>query len=340
MANVNSVGPRYPRPEDDIRFFENILTAVRSQPGVTRTGVTDVLPIGGNYDRRSVRRLGDGAVRDAELPDADVYVVGGDYFTTLGVALRAGRLFDDRDRKSTQSVAILNEQATRQLFPQGAIGQQLLVPDQDSRYSTVVGVVNDVRQYGLDVAPAMQVYLPLSQQSRGFMTIVAQGTGLREAIRRAVKTVDPTRALTGESAMTDVVEASVAHRRFVLSLLLIYGGLALLLALVGIHGVSGYAAAQRTREIGIRLAVGAQAGQILALLLRQALRIVFVGLALGAAAYLAMAPLLRSMLFETGVLEPRLAVPAGVLLGIVALLASLTPALRASRLNPVDVLRE
>lgn len=343
-ASVNSVSPRYPRPEDDVRFFSDIVASLQTQPRVVEAAAVSVLPISRNFDQIGIRVPGQEAVPPSELPMADRYVVTQGYFRTMRIQLREGRLFGTEDSATAPKVAILNESGARRLFLHGdAVGQRIKVnADLSSPWATVVGIVGDVRQYGLDVEPATQVYLTLPQEPRGYMTLVMRSGMPREpalaSIRKAVASVDPTRALSDVATMSEWIAESLRQRRFTLLLLSLYGGLALALALVGIYGLLSFAVAQQRREIGIRLAVGATAREVQNLILGQAGKLVLAGLSGGLIAAVFLGAAVRTLLFQTAPYDLRVMGCVVIAVVAVSLLASGGPAWRAARTDPAQAL--
>jgi putative ABC transport system permease protein len=342
-GNLNSVSPRYPRAEDDVRFFTGVVRGVRSLPGVEDVAVTSVLPLSGNFDMTAFLVEGRNYDREADIPSADRYAVTPGYFSTMRIALKRGRIFTDADREGSPPVAIVSESAAP-LFGGDPIGKRIRVGTSGGRaWAEVVGVVVNVRQYGLDVLPAPQFYLPLAQFPRGYMTIVARSPlspeTLLPAIRTAVERVDPTRALSKTGTLEHWLAASFAPRRFVLILVGAYAGLALVLAVVGLYGTMAYSIAARLPEIGIRVALGASQANVALLVLSQSLRLTSAGLAVGILLSLVTGRYTGSLLFGVSRFDPEVIGLAGVAMLISAASATVVPLRRALRVQLSSTLR-
>ena len=344
------------------RFFTEVVDQVRGLPGVTAAGAVNGLPLMGDlwtknvvlYDRPLPPTLRD-------LPTMEYRVVVGDYFRALGVPILAGRAFTDADTEDAAKVAIVSrEMARRHWKDADPIGTVLsvnppvsLIPpgiDLPTEYSprlyTVVGVVEDVRYAALATPPTPVVYVPFAQGSEGQTTMYLTVRGgdapaaLGPAIRERVRQVDPDVPVSALLTMEDRVSASLAQPRLQAVVLGAFAGLALLLAAVGIYGVMAYATRLRTREIGIRMAIGAGSRAILRLLLARGLAMVAAGIAGGLLGAFALTRALRSLLFEVSPSDPLVFAAVTAALTAVAMLAAWLPARRATRLAPVAALRE
>jgi putative ABC transport system permease protein len=343
-------------------FFTSVVDEARRLPGVAAAGAISGLPLMGDVWGKTVTlydRPIPSAMRD--LPTMQYRLVVGDYFRALGVPILAGRAFTDADSEDAPKVAVVSrEMARRHWAGGGPIGKVLsvnppvhLIPrgtvpaDYAPRLYTIVGVAEDVRYAALHMAPLPVVYVPFAQGSEGMTTMylgvraetgdpLAFGPVIRETLRR----LDPDVPASAMRTMEDRVSESLARPRLQAVVLGTFAGLAALLAAVGIYSVMAYSTRQRTREIGIRMAIGASSCAILALLLRNGLAMVAAGVAAGLLGALLLTRALRSLLFEVSPNDPLVfaAVTAG--LAGVALVAAWLPARRATRLQPVAALRE
>jgi len=280
------------------------------------------------------------------VADIGYSLVRGDYFRTLGIPVRAGRLFDDGAKPDDPGTVVLNETAARAFFPRGnAVGRRIrLGPDPKAPWSLVIGVVGDTRELGLDVPPGPTVYANHVQNTwRRSLAIVVKTERdpfvAESALRRAVRSADPSLAVRDVRTLDDVLGSSLAPRRFALGLVSCFAGVALLLAAVGIYGVLAFLVTSRTREFGVRLALGATNQSVLLLVLRQGLGWSLRGLALGVAGAVASGRLLTSMLYGVSPADPATFIAVALGLVSVVVVACLVPAARAMRVDPITSLR-
>jgi putative ABC transport system permease protein len=280
------------------------------------------------------------------VPSAEVREVVGDYFGTLGVPLVRGRVLGAGDVEGAPRVVVVNQEMARRFWPnEDAIGRHLkLNPRIDKEWATVVGVVGDVRGYGLDQPAHAEVYAPHAQlRSSSNLCLIARTAGdpmpMAASARGVVTRIDPLQPVYDVRTMDDYVARSLAQRRFSLVLMLIFGGVALLLAAVGIYGVMSYTVAQRTSEIGIRIALGATPAAVLSMVVREGMTLVGAGLALGGIGALALTRLLASMLYGVSATDGLTYAAIAALLAGVALVAIVIPARRATRVDPMTALR-
>jgi putative ABC transport system permease protein len=281
----------------------------------------------------------------AEQPEVDVAVVEPHFFETLGIPLLSGRSFTDREARAVTHTAVISQSMARKLWPnEDPIGKRVTIhmKDQDAP-SQVVGVVGDVKHTGLDSETHATAYWPHPELAYNFMTLVIRTDGdplaLAPAVRQAVCSLDKDQPVVDISSMEDLLWVSLARARFSTVLLGVFSGMALLLAITGIYGVVSYGVAERTREIGIRVALGAQRTDVLRMVLRQGLILAGFGVAIGVVVALAATRLLTSLLFGTSPSDPAtFASVAGVLIGV-ALLACYVPARNAMKVDPMVALR-
>jgi predicted permease len=280
--------------------------------------------------------------------NTDIRVVGGDYFRAMEIPLLGGRLFDDHDTRTTHRVIVVDEAFARELWPgESAIGKRVrqggFDVKPDTPWLTVVGVVGRIKQDRLDADSRIALYHPQTQTGTRAMNVTVRsrqdGAHLAAAVTREVRGLDPDLPVYGMRTMKDRVDESVSRRRFSMLLLSLFAGLALVLGIVGTYGVMAYQVSQGTRELGIRLALGAAPGRVLAFVLRRGMAIALPGVALGVVGALALSRLLRSMLFGIETTDPLTFLVVPAVLVLAALGASYMPARRAARIDPCVSLR-
>jgi putative ABC transport system permease protein len=319
------------------QFFLRALDRLAAQPGVVSAALVTALPLQGETWIDSVSVPGD-TRSDWQRAPTNVRFISPDYFRAMGIPLRSGRPFNDGDKRD---VAIISEGLAHLLWPgKDAVGRQVM--DQDTPRE-VIGVAGDVRA-DADKPPVAMVYRPYWDYSPRRVTLVARAAGdphsIAGAMRAAVRSVDPDVPLADIRTMQEVLEQSVAQRRFQMRLAAAFAATALLLAALGIYGVVSYSVARRTNELGIRMALGAQAPQLYRMVLLQAMAPVALGLLAGLAGAFAAGRVLASLLYQVSPRDPALLASAAALLGAVALAASFLPARRAAGMNPLDALRD
>ena len=328
------------------QFLQRSLEEIRSLPGVESAGAIYCPPVAGRC-WGSVFLLSDRPTpSESDIPSSAFNVVEPGYFSTMRVPLLEGRFFNDTDTPDSAKVVIVNQTFAKRWWPNGsALGKRIKqgFPHSDTPFREVVGVVGDVAQEGLDLPIQTEVFMPYSQNTSGAFSFVARTRSdpgsLARAATEAIRRVDPDQSVASVEPLTRTLAESVARRRFTTLLLGLFGGLALLLASVGIYGVVSYGVAQRTREIGIRTALGAGPREVLRLVFDQALRLAGVGLLVGAAGAFALTRFLSSLLFQTPALDPPTFGGVGVLVTAVVLAACAHPARRALRVSPTIALR-
>ena len=336
---------RYPDEAARGAFLDRLLERMRSLPGARSTGAIFGLPLTGMSFSSSFRPS-DAAAGDNE-PSAQLRVASRGYFGAMGIAVLGGRGFTGADRRGSPIAILVSESGARKFFPAGdAIGKRLRFGARmtETRIEgEVVGIVGDVRDAELGAGPTPEFYGSLEQAPADeFHVVVRAGASpdrLASSVRAAVAELDPELAVTGLTTLDEVVRRSVARPRFMVQLLLVFASLALLLCAIGVYGVTAYAVSQRTREIGIRMALGADRRAVRDLVLREAVRLAAAGVALGLAGAFAATRLLRGFLFEIGPADPLTHAAVAALLAAVAVAASALPARRAARLNPLVALR-
>ncbi len=337
---------KYPKPQQRVEFHNRLVERLAALPGVSGAGFTSVLPFSCNFDGRGLAVEDHPKPRGSEI-SVDLYIVTPDYLRTMAIPLRTGRPLTERDTEDSPQVALINETMARTLWPnQDPLGKRIKFPGSEKNpqpWRTVVGVVNDVSQYALDRKPPMQMYLADAQFPASFMALVVRTAsnpnGFVSAVRNEVRALDKDQAVFSIATMEELVGTSIALRRFSMILLLSFAAVALVLAAVGIYGVISYAVTQRTHEIGIRLALGAQPSDVLRLVIGQGMRLVLSGVGIGLVAAFALTRLLVSLLFGVGATDPLTFALIALLLIAVALLACWIPARRATKVDPLIALR-
>jgi predicted permease len=339
---VSASGRRFNKEAND-RFFAQALEEARRLPGVAGAGFTSQLPLSGDDDEYGAHFEGD----DPSVGyNVFRYAVSPGYFETIGIALRRGRLLDARDVADAPLAVVVSESLAKRKFPnQDPIGQRLHVGPPDLPWFTIVGVVGDVKQASLAVSQTDAVYITPTQWSftDSTMSLVVRTLGdagaLAPSLRQAIRFVDKDQPIVRVATMDSLLAASAAERRFALVLFEAFGLVALALAAIGIYGVLSGTVAERTHEIGIRLALGADKMDVVKLVLRQAVRFALVGAAVGLVGGLMISHLIAGLLYAVRPTDPPTFAGVGFILMIVALLASYVPARRAMRVDPMVALK-
>jgi putative ABC transport system permease protein len=342
-VNFNLPSTRYPDQPERTRFMRSLLDSVRALPGVQSVGVSNMLPLGGEGANNLISVEGT-TVPFPERPLADTRGVNPEYFPTMGIPLLRGAIFDEAD--GDHKVALVSAVAAKRLWPgENPLGKRFRIGDPNGPLVDVCGVVGDVRGVALDKQPSLTVYVPYWQRrtwggpSLVVKTALVDPISLSPSIRGAVRRIDSELPVPDFQTMEQVVDESVAQRRFQLNLILVFAVTAMVLASLGIYGVISYSVALRTNEMGIRMAVGAGAADILTMILRQAMMPVALGISGGLIVSLIVGRLLAGLLYGVAPVD---AVTIGSVISIlagVAAVASFIPARRASRVDPVIALR-
>ncbi len=330
------------------RFFADLKTRLESAPGVQSASSIFPLPLSG--DRFSISFAIEGRpVEPKDEPSADFFTTGVGYFKTMGIPIIKGRDFDQRDQHGSTSVIIITEEFARQHFPnEDPIGKRIhpgisSIEGEDSTMREIVGIVGDVRNRGLSTPPRSAYYVPHTQIPFSQMVVVAKTNieprTLIPTVTNDVASMDADLPLFGVKTMDEYLSASVAASRFSTTLLSIFAVVALVLTVVGLYGVMSYSVAQRTNEIGIRLALGAQTGDVLLMIIKQGSRLILLGLGIGLVGAFALTRLVESLLFGVTTKDPFTFAAVALLLALVALLACYVPAWRATKVDPMEALR-
>jgi putative ABC transport system permease protein len=329
--------------EKRIAFYEQFYQRLSALPGATSAALTDRVPLTGNLTPAPVAVMGTSLPPLSERPNANRHLVSPRYFQTLGIPIRAGRDFDERDSARVPHVVIINETCARRLFPGVDPIGRTLVTGMAQLPSRVVGIVADVRGETLNAPPEADYFLPALQRPETFTNILVRTQGnpvaMAPLVRDALRSVDPDLPLQQPQALTTLIAQTVADRKLALVLLGSFAVLALLLASLGVYSVMAHLVAFRTSEIGIRMALGATPGAVMRMVLGHSSRLTLVGIVLGIACGLAVSRLMRQLLFEVSPTDPRIYLAVSATLLLVAACASWFPARRATRIDPVIALR-
>ncbi|HYC32821.1 MAG TPA: ADOP family duplicated permease, partial [Gemmatimonadales bacterium] len=343
----------YESPESNRQAFQRMAEHLAQSPGVTAAGLVSAGPFEGGNDNGLVP---EGRPLDiGSAIQTDMRLVTPGYFAAMGVHLRGGRTFTARDAAGAPLVMVVNERFAREAWPgQDPIGKRVAcceaAPDGGPNWKTVIGVVAEVRARGVEREAPPEFYLPITQAPAAAwrwvdrsMTLVARTSGdpmtLAAALRGAAQSVDRSLPVYDIATMDDRRAATLATSRFSTVLLTAFGGIALLLASIGVYGIISYGVTQRAREIGIRLALGADGGRVLRLVVGQAAVLAGAGLALGLAGAVLLSRLLGGLLFRVSPTDPPTLAAGSATLALVALAAAVLPARRAAKLDPVRALR-
>jgi putative ABC transport system permease protein len=346
VSNNPATDP-YAAEDKRAAFLTEVFRRVSVLPGVEQSTISgnDTLPMnsGRNYSPFSIQ----GRPEDSERsPVADIAVVDTQYFRTMEVPLIAGRNFTASDTDKTGTVGVIDQTLARRYWPkQNPVGQQVKFGfGAGIQGVTIVGVVGDIKSDGFDAPSVPHIYVPLGQFAPVNAVVFLRSGGdagnLGEAVRREVEKVDPNIPVHSISSMDQIIARSLADRRFALELLGIFAGVALLLAAIGIYGVMAYSFSQRTHEIGIRIALGAQGKDIFRMAVGEGMRLVVIGLAVGLLGAVALTRFVRTMLFGVSPADPLTFGAISAALAAVAFLACYIPARRATRVDPLVALRD
>jgi putative ABC transport system permease protein len=329
-------------------FYRELISRIGAQPGVQSASAILPLPLSG--DRFGISFQIDGRpVEKKDEPSADFFVVNSGFFRTMGILLLKGRDFNDHDEHKTNPVIIINETFARQFFPgEDPIGKRVkpgltVWEGEKAAMREIVGVISDIRNRSLDAEPKPAYFLPQSQMPFNQLVVVVKTSGdprsAINAVTREVGAMDPELAVFNVKTMDEYIASSVAAPRFNTTLLSIFAVVALVLTIVGLYGVMSYSVAQRTGEIGIRMALGAQARDVMGMIVKQGFKLVVCGLAVGFLGAFALMRLISSLLFGVTTKDPITFAVVAALLMVVATLACYVPARRATRVDPLEALR-
>ncbi|HVH87729.1 MAG TPA: ABC transporter permease, partial [Terriglobales bacterium] len=353
---------KYPKPEQTEAFYDEVIRNLRSQPGVKTASIIWPMPLSGNEWDTDYLLEGKPMPSAGEIPSTRIYHASPEYFTAMQIPILEGRQFAESDNDSSLPVALISREFARRNFDGvDPIGRKFRTGGPDELTSpdlkkfpwfTIVGVVGDVKHDNLESATPIEIYVPFAQHTGGHtlhyrMLMVRSATAdplsLTSIVRNAVMHTDPDQPIAETESMDQVVSDSLGSRRVSMSLLMTFAGLALILAVIGIYGVMSYSVTQRTQEIGIRMALGADRREVMLMIAWQAFRLIAIGLVLGLALAFGLSfglsRVLADQLFGVKATDPATFAAVASVLALVALVASGVPAHRATRINPVQALR-
>ncbi|HZS04996.1 MAG TPA: ABC transporter permease [Blastocatellia bacterium] len=341
---VPANGPRYEKDEQVRAFYQEAIKRIERLPGVEAAGIVSNLPLGGNMDKSGLHIEEKPLANPADAPSAERYSISPDYLRAMRIPVLRGRGFTDQDGANAPLVALINQTLARQVWPnEDPIGKRIRLGSIENPLRTIVGVVGDVNHYGLDTPPDLQAYVPHAQWTDSYMLFAVRTandpTAIADAARREVWSVDKDIPVYQVATMERLVASSVAQRRFTLVLLGVFAGVALLVAAIGIYSVMSYSVTNRTNEIGIRMALGAGAGDVFRLVVGQGMKLAAAGVATGLIAAFALTRLMTGLLFGVSASDPLTFAGVGLLLALVAFVACWIPARRATKVDPMTALR-
>ena len=346
---LNLSGGRYQKPDQQAAFYKQLLDRVETLPGVERAGAIDVAPIFSRGAFYSFLIEGEPAPAAEQRRDnaSGFHSVSPNYFSAMATPLVTGRQFNDADTADSAQVVIINQAMADRYWPgESPIGKRIsygVTDDNQPAWAEIVGVVGNVRHVGLDSDIDPEAYGPYTQATYRYMTIMIRTANDPEsvvaAVRAQVQALDPHQPLYDIKPMTEVIANSLAKRRLSMLLIGVFASVALLLAAVGIYGVMSYAVTERTREIGIRVALGARMNDVLRLVVGQGMTLALIGIGVGVVAALLMTQLIESLLYKVSATDPATFVAITLLLAAVAFVASYIPARRAMKVDPMVALR-
>jgi putative ABC transport system permease protein len=329
----------YKNDREQAEFYRRILDKAENIAGIQSVGLTDVLPLGQQNDREYF------TIENRPLPAGQALVsdfrrISPRYINTMGIALLKGRLLSERDVLTAPPVILIDETLARQYFPnENPIGRRMRLWGE---YREVVGIVGQVHHYGLESQPEPTIYAPFEQMPNKAMALVVRTTmdtpAVVKAVKQAVWSVDPGQPVFQIRSMDEYMSLADTAPRISTLLLAIFAGISMLLAALGIHGVVSYGVAQRTREFGLRMALGSTPGQLKSLVIRSGLKTAVVGLIVGMAGAATLASALRALLYGVAPLDPEVMAAVAALLLTLALIANYIPARRATRIDPMEAL--
>jgi putative ABC transport system permease protein len=336
---------KYDDDQKRVAFFRRAVAQMQALPGVESAGAVNSLPFAAFHSGTSVDIEGRPLLPVAQKLKTGVIVTDANYFGAMRIALKRGRLFTDQEAAAMRHVVVINEMFARQHFPnEDPLGKRVTIyMKDDNQPCEIIGVVSDSKHMNLDAEVRPMAYWPHPELASSGMTLVIRTRDAAAAVtssaRNVIRTLDPEQPVADARTMESLIGTSVSRARFNTLLLTIFAIVALLLAGVGIYGVMAYSVAQRTREIGVRMALGARAADALWLVVRRGMALSFAGVAIGLAASFALTRLIKALLFDLSATDPLTFAGVSLLLALVALLACLIPARRASKVDPMIALR-
>ena len=342
---VSLPGAKYNSPEKVQTFFKGLLERVSSLPGVEAAGAVSRAPLAGGAWGRSLTVEGFPVLSVGQAPVINHCVITPNYFRAMGIPILMGRDFTEADARDSMKVTVIDERLAREYWPnESPLGKRVRFgpPEDNEPWHMIVGVVGAVKHESLNLTRRKSVYLPHAQVTINGMALAVRAANpenLAPAIRGQVKAMDPDQPITNMRTMTDVISRSVWQPRLYTILFGVFAAVALALASIGVYGVMTYSVSERTREIGIRVALGAQRRDVLKLVVAQGMTLTLIGAGIGLGAALALTRLMQTLLFEVSATDPLTFVTLAALLSVVALVACYLPARRATKVDPMIALR-
>ena len=338
---------KYAENQQVVQFYDQLLARLAEQPAIKGAALTTTLPLAESGEQITFYVEGRPVVRTERLADAETRVVSPDYFRTMEIPLRRGRLLTDQDTSAAPRAIVINETLARKYFAnEEPLGKRITFTNPealDTQWWTIVGIVGDVRQISLQAEPYAQAYRSYRQVPKRAMTVILRTEGdplaMLGTLREQVWSFDRQQPLANARSVEQVLARSIAQPRFNMFLIAVLAGVALVLAAVGIYGVISYSVTQRTHEIGIRMALGATASNVLRLIVSHGMVLAGAGLAMGVLGALAATQVMSTLLYGVTATDPVTYVALVLLLGVIAMIASVIPALRATKVDPVVALR-
>jgi putative ABC transport system permease protein len=357
-ADLSLPRAKYPNGQKVAAFHDQLLARLAALPGVVASGLSSSLPLGGTNEDTAFFIDGRPLLDPRDRPHTHPRTISPDYFRAMGIRMIEGRAFTEQDQAQALRVTIINETMARRFWPgQSALGKRVALdleamrffPDRPPQLDLtagmreIVGVVRDVRHEGLETEPKPEMYVPDRQKPEREMNLVIRAAAgpasLTSAVREAVAAIDPDQPVAGIKPMSRLLTDSVAKPRFNYLLLTAFATVALILTITGVYGVMSYAVAARTREMGIRLAMGARNREVVKLVVGQGMKPVIAGVALGLAGAYALTRIMATLLFNVSATDPTIFIGMAAMLSIVAMLACYLPARKATKVDPVSALR-
>jgi predicted permease len=338
---------QYPDPGAKVRFGDRLLEELRNTAGIESAAISDGVPLAGGQSRSPYARVDGNPPPVNQRPLGLTRSISPGFLKTFSIPLLAGRDIDERDGLDKPTVVLVSKSTAQKLFPGGEdpIGKRVFFGTDNNTGlpCEVVGVVGDVRSVRLDRANDVEFYRPWPQRAFPFLSVTVKTAVKPEAaagiVRSALGRIDPALPIIQPGTMEQFIDQSLGQQRLTMTLIGVFAGIALILAMVGIYGAVAYTVEQRTGEIGVRMALGAQTADVLRLVVRQGMTPVVIGLVLGVGAALALGRLITAQLYQVSANNPALLGATSATLAVVALFACLIPARRASLVNPIEALR-
>jgi predicted permease len=338
---------QYPDPGSKARFNDRLLMELKNTPGIESASTSDAVPLAGGRSSSPYARVDGNPLPVNQRPLGLTRSISPGFLKTFNIPLLAGRDIDERDGVNKPLVVLVSKSTAQKLFPNGEdpVGKRIFFGTDNNTGlpCEIIGIVGDVRSLRLDRANDVEFYRAWPQRSSPFLSVTVRTVMKPEAaagmVRSALSKIDPGLPIIQPLTMNEIIDQSLGQRRLMMTLLGVFAGIALVLAMVGIYGAVAYTVEQRTGEIGVRMALGAQTADVLRLVVRQGMSPVIIGLVVGLTAALALGRLLTAQLYEVSAHNPALLAATSATLAIVALLACLIPARRASLVNPIEALR-